>query len=262
MSESIQDSLFNSPNCQHLEVTNFDGVEFCDLCGLKLDEELVNNEQYGTANNSAVSGNGYTNNPGRCHLRKDTARGLYTDLESRNFPQKIIERANDYYKQIIENKIYRAKNRLGIVFACTFHAYIDFEEPQASVELAKKFDLDRKSVSSGLKTFSEIFRNGRTKKHIGPLDLVPKILGSLGVENGNLVFNDISKIYSYASNKNSVIKISNPQAVCAGLVYYYLKLSKNPITRHEYSKLIGMTEITFIKLANEFCETVGESVKL
>ena len=254
-----------SQECTHPEITNHEGVEFCDDCGLKLEEYLLNNEQYGIVNaiNSATSGNNFPSNPGRCHLRKDTDRNLYIDLESRGFPQRIIERANDYYKTIIEDKIFRAKNRLGIVFACVFYAYIDFDEPQTSNELAKRFDIDRKSMSSGLKTFSEVFKNSRTKKHISPISIAPKLLIKVGVaDNLNEIVSDITRIYTHAITQKTSLKTAVPQTVASGLVYYYLKLSGNKITRGEFSKVTGITEITFIKIAKEIADAIGADVKL
>ncbi len=242
--------------CFHKNISNIDGSSICDECGLKIDESLLYNENiyYG------VDDTRYNKNPSRHHKRKDEERSLYSDLEPLEFPQFIIEKANDYYKTIIKDKIYRAKNRLSIVFACTFYAYIDCEEPQSANELAKKFNLNKKGISSGLKSFANIFRNRPNKKHIQPLDLIPKLLSDLGISDPTF-YEDIKKIYDFVEARSPTIKTSIPQSVAAGLVYYYLKLKKYPISRAEFAKIVRLTEITFTKIANDTSEIIGKKVK-
>lgn len=250
------DSNEFSSECTHKSVNNMDGSSVCNDCGLKVDESLLYNEnRYYGADDTR-----FTKNPSRHHKRKDEERSLYADLEPLEFPQFIIEKANDYYKMIIKDKIYRAKNRLSIVFACTFYAYIDCGEPQSAIELSKKFNLNKKGISSGLKSFANIFRNRPNKKHIQPLDLIPKLLSDLGISDISY-YEDIKKIYEFVEARSPTIKTSIPQSVSAGLVYYYLKLKKYPISRAEFAKIVKLTEITFTKIANDTSEIIGKKVK-
>jgi transcription initiation factor TFIIIB Brf1 subunit/transcription initiation factor TFIIB len=231
--------------CKHESISSLDGIKICEDCGLQFDEFLTDNDQMYNEN--------WAN--GRCHIRKDVERSLYPDLENKGFPQLIIEKANEHYQKIIGNKIYRAKNRVSIVFACTYNAYIDYQEPQSVDELAKKFNLDKKGISNGLKIFAHVFKNSREKKHIKPLDLVPRILSNVGInENQNIYINDLKRLYEFIEQNSTTIRTSIPQSVAAGLVYYYLKLKEYPITRTEYAKVVGQTEITFVKVSNNISE--------
>lgn len=250
------DSDVSCMECEHNNVNNMDGNSVCIDCGLKLDESLLYNENryYG------VDDTRFTKNPSRYHKRKDEERTLYADLEPLGFPHSIIEKANDYYKIIIKNKIYRARNRLAIVFACTFYAYIDCNEPQSAPELAKKFNLDKKGISGGIKTFSNNFKHRPDKKHIQPLDLIPKLLSILGITDPTYL-KDIEKIYQYAEDKSPLIKKSVPQSVAAGMVYLYLKYKHHPITKAEFAKTVNLTEITFTKIAQEASELIGKKIK-
>lgn len=238
--------------CQHIQTMNMDGTSVCMDCGIQLEEELLE-EQYYFGGNKGVP---------RHNNRRESERSLYADLETRGFPQKIIERADEYYKKIIENKIYRSKNRLAIVFACVFRAYIDFDEPQSAVELAKRFSLDRKGTSSGFKSFAQVFRNTREKRHINAMDLVPKILSDLGIQDQKVYIEDLLLIYNFAIKNSIPIRTAIPQSVASGMVYYYLKLKKFPINKTDYSKIVNLTEITFIKVANDFMSCIGKEVKL
>lgn len=254
MSDSESES-----ECEHPQVSIMDGTGYCDDCGLQLDETLLNTEIYFSASDTK-----YQKNPIRCHIRKDTERSLYKDLQIRQIPQMIIERANVYYKKIIENKIYRAKKRKSIVFACTYYAYIDFNETKPAIELAKVFELDKKGISNGIKTFTSVFKNEHQAKYISPLDLIPKIFSDIGIKDYNVYLEDITKIYNAAEASSKIVKTSIPQSVAAGLVYFYLILKKYPITKKEYSKIVHLTEITFTKIATEVADNLGcrEKIKL
>ena len=253
----ISEEKLSPQECQHLTINNMDGSSVCTNCGLKLDESLLHNENryYG------VDDTRFSKNPSRHHKRKDEERNLYADLQPLGFPLFIIEKSNDYYKEIIKDKIYRAKNRLSIVFACTFNAYIDYGEPQAAGELAKHFNLDKKGISNGLKAFSNVFRNRPNKKYIQPLDLIPGLLSDLGISDPTF-YEDITKIYQFVEARSQSIKTSIPQSVAAGLVYYYLKLKQYPISRGEFAKIVRLTEITFTKIASDTSEIIGKKVKV
>ena len=243
--------------CAHPQTSNIDGSTVCMVCGLKVDEALLDNETryYGAADTR------YTKDPSRHNQRKNEERSLYSDLEPLGFPQEVIERANEYYKEIIKDKIYRAGNRMSIVFACTYHAYADMQEPHVPTELAKTFKLDKKGISNGLKTFSRIFRKRPNKKYIDAMDLVPKLLSELNIDKSNhrTCIDDTSTIYEYVKSRSHTFNSSNPQSIAAGLVYYYLKLNDVPISRADFSKVVHLTDITFTKIASDIHKVLGNN---
>ncbi len=253
--EEQEEQESESEECPHDQTSNIDGSTVCMTCGLKVDEALLDNETryYGAADTR------YAKDPSRHNQRKNEERSLYSDLEPLGFPQEIIERANIYYRGIIKDKIYRAKNRMSIVFACTYHAYSDMEEPRVPNELAKEFNLDKKGVSTGLKTFSKLYRNRPNKKYIDAMDLVPKLLSELNIDEKmhNSCLSDIQIIYDFVQSKSKTFNSSNPQSIAAGLVYYYLKLTNVPITRSEFSKIVKLTDITFTKIATDTHKVLG-----
>lgn len=255
-------------NCMHQSTTTVDGNTICLICNLKLHETLVDNETryYGAADTR------YNRDPSRHNQRKSEERRLHGDLEPLGFPQDVIERANDYYKVIIKDKIYRAGNRLSIVFACTYHAYEDIGEPRLPTELAKEFKLDKKGISNGLKTFSKIFRKRPQKKYINAMDLVPKLLADLNISSNQhrACLDDINTIYQFvqAQTKSKTFNSSNPQSVASGLVYYYLKLQdvtnspNKTITRANFAKVVKLTDITFTRIAIEIHKILGTDIDI
>jgi len=236
--------------CSHAQTSEFDGSTLCIICGEKIDELLVDNEvrYYG------VNDTRYSKDPNRHNQRKQEDRSLYADLEAFGFPLQVIERANDYYKKIIENSIYRAGNRMAIVFACAFHAYADIHEPRDPLEFAQIFKLDKKGISNGLKIFSATFPKRPGKHNMSPIDLVPKILDDLKIDKKviSIVITDITYIYDCVKTKSKSLISSNPRSIAAGLVYFYLKLlDEDKISRSTFSKVVKLTDITYTKIATD-----------
>lgn len=228
------------PECPHLNTTKCNDGLICIDCGLQLKETLVENEQRHYD---------YTT-PNRYHVRRVVGRSLYADLEKHNFPAPVVELANVYYTQMINGNIYRAKTRLGIVFACTFNAFKVLNEPRNPDDLARLFVLDKKGVSGGLKKFSSFFKNRVPQKHINALDLAPKLLADLGIDDP-AAFYDLTLIYEHINKCSMLYRSSNPQSVAAGLIKYYLDLTKREVPKATFSAVVGLTDITYTKIADE-----------
>jgi transcription initiation factor TFIIIB Brf1 subunit/transcription initiation factor TFIIB len=246
----------NSKNdCNHLQTTKNDcGTTICDECGLKLEDTLIDNEnKYYLASETRYS---TKTNTGE--------KSLYTELEALGFPQQIIELADNYYKQIIQTKIYRSKNHNGIVFACVFNAYSDSLESKPAIELGAKFGLDRKKTTNGLKMFAKYFKHRPEKKYIRPMDLIPQLLYKLKISDveRKVYMYDLDLIYNYIYKSSQHIRTAIPSSAAAGLVYYYLKLKGININRNDFSKIVCLTDITFIRVAREIVKLIGYKVRL
>ena len=243
------------PDCEHLHTIKIDGQTVCNDCGLCIEETLVDHDvyYYGTADTR------FNKDPGRHNIRRNEDRSLYADLEPLSLPQEIVERANNYYKQIIENAIYRANNRKSIVFACLYHVYVDIGEPQPPMELARKFGLDKKADNNGLKIYSYMIRKRPNKKYIDALDMIPGMLVKLNLDTRveKDCKEDISAIYNFVRGKNKTFTSSNPQYIAGGLLFYYLKLIDHPISRAEFSKGVGINDATFTGIAREAHAIIG-----
>ena len=240
--------------CPHSQIINLDGSTVCVDCGLNIEENLIDTE----AHYYGASDTRYSKDPSRHSQRKNEERTLYSDLEQNGFPADIIERANNYYKEIIKNNIYRAKNRRSIVFACTYHAYEDIGEPRVPGDLALIFKLDKKKVSNGLKLFSHVFRKRPGKKYIDAMDIVPKLLIAMNIDESrheNCV-KDIRMIYNFVNSKSKSFSSSNPQSIAAGLIYYYLLLNNITVKRAEFAKIVHLTDITFTRISNDITRTI------
>ena len=239
------------PECSHPPdcLQAGDGVTLCSACGEIIQEDLLDNETH----YFGATDTRYAKDPSRHNQRHREDRSLFTDLEPRAIPKEVIERADEYYKAIIDNRIFRAGNRLSIVFACTLHAYEDMHECPMPYELAKLFALDKKAVSNGLKIFAKIFRKRPDKKYIDAMDIVPKILADLCIDPDQMHMceTDIGKIYAYMTSACVSFINTNPQSLAAGLTFFYLKLNKMQITRGEFSEAVKMSDVTYCKIAQD-----------
>lgn len=234
------DDSTDDESCQHSTTIKTNGITYCNECGLQLKESLVEVEQRCYD---------YTT-PTRHHARKMEGRNIYADLEKHHLPTPIVELANVYYTQMIDGQIFRAKTRTSIVFACVFNAFKMLNEPRSPEDLGRLFCLNKKGIINGLKRFSSFFRTTLPLKHITALDLMPRLLADLNIEDPT-VYEDLATLYQYANGASKLYRSSNPQTVAAGLLRYYLHLVGIEVPKSKFSEVVGLTDITYAKLADE-----------
>jgi hypothetical protein len=151
--EQIQNSESSESCEEHNYCNNGDGAFYCSNCGLKDDDCLVD-DTFDMMETSGSSG-------WRYNIRKndDSSQFLFFELLRLGIPSHIIEKAISYYSVIITDKIYRAKNRYSIIFACVYYAYNDTNTSINISTLAKKFGLTKKKITGGLRKFTHVFKN-------------------------------------------------------------------------------------------------------
>lgn len=235
--------------CTHEKTIDDDGCTICITCGAQLDEQLVDNETcfYGNSDTR------YSQDPSRHNNGYSDEKSLFPDLEALNIPINIINFANEEYKAIVKDKIYRAKNRLAIIFACTWKAYQHFNIYREPYELASLFKLTKKQISIGLKTYANIFRKNSNKIQLVPLNFVPMLLDKVHIspDRREICIHDITIINDFVKTKNKSFNSTSAKSIAAGLVYYYFKLTNVKITRSQFAIVAGLTDITFTKIAKD-----------
>ena len=254
--EELEKEIKKTEQCAHTEKTILNGLCICNYCGMKMEESLLDND-------TKYFSKGGTKEITRHHHRKDDERSLFLDLTKYNIPQRVIDLADEYYKQIIENSIYRSQNRQAIVFACVYHAYIDIGEPQLPDRLAKMFLLDKKRRSRGIIAFKRVIRN-RKANHIRPIDFIEKILSDIQniKYNKNTMFEHIRTLYTHLDKKR-IFNGSNPYSVASGLVYYYLKdILNHSITKNCYSKIVNLTNVTFETITERIRAHIDNAIRI
>lgn len=240
--------------CLHKNITTENNVCLCIDCGEEMDKDLTHDKEwryYGQSDNR------HTSDPNRCQIRKIEDRNIYKDVKNMGFSDKIVNNANKFYTQVTKGKIYRGNSRKAIVFACIFHSFKLSGRPQSCETLITIFNLDRKA---GLKGLKHVNLNApkdspiRTT-YITPVNLIDEIMDKFIASSSQK--EEVKKLYTDVKNKSSRLNRSRPQSVSSGVIYYWICLKKKDISIKEFTKKVGLSELTVNKIAKEIAEVLG-----
>jgi len=241
--------------CIHEEIINtIEGTEICTHCGLVIDT-ITNFDQewryYGSSDTK------YSSDPSRVQYRKEVEKGILKELERYDISKNICERANSLYNEVTKGHIKRGRSRLAIIFACVFNAYIEMNDSKTSEELRDMFNLERREASRAL-TFFKTHHSSRSSLYISSYYFIPMILNKFKADP--LHEENIKRIYKYLEKKDiSKINGSNPKSISAGLVYYYLININKIIDPDTFSKIVGLSKITILKISKFIANVIDES---
>ena len=135
-------------SCKHSNILEENGIKVCTECGIEITRDITYDKEW---RYYGASDTRHNTDPNRCHARKSDERTIYKDVGGLGFSDKIIAKANELYEEVTNKKIYRGNSRKAIVFACIFHAYKIYGNPQNCENLISVFSLERKVGLKGLK---------------------------------------------------------------------------------------------------------------
>jgi len=246
--EEVEEKLEKLDNivCSHIETTLHNGVNICVDCGEQINEFYSNDKEwryYGESDNR------YSSDPARCQFRKNPDKGIKKELEKMGFSVEISNIADQLYLKVTNGDIKRSNLRKGIMFACVFNACKEKGDPQIPEELQKKFQIDRKNMSKGLTYYHMRCPNRNNSTYITVEHFIPKVMEKFNAKQHHIEV--VLKLYEVVKNSSSILIRSNPQSVSSSLVYYYLKKLDPEISINQYSKVVGLSEITILRIINE-----------
>ena len=240
----------NSNGCKHEQKENVNGQEICVDCGLHLGD-LIDEDQewryYGNGDNKNSS------DPSRVQFRKNPDKGIRKDLEKLLIPSQIANLADQYYFEVTNGDIKRGNLRKGIMFACVFEACKALDKPQTPDQLQKLFCIEKKDMSQGL-TYFAFGRPKSEKKYITPEHYIPKTCAKFKFKQD--VVEEVLNLY-HTIKKSSSLNHSYPESVSSGCIYYVLKNKNINISAYEFGKMVGLSDITITKKANEIEEILS-----
>ena len=147
-----------------------------------------------------------------------------------NIPSIIIEEAKSIYSIISKTKISRGSNRQGIIAACVYFACKECRVPRSSQEIADIFDLNKNTMTKGIKKCQEIIYMNKQNKHrlsksepTRPCDFIHRFCNRLKISEEDTQL--IVKICELAISKN-IISENTPPSVASGCIYYFIKKKK------------------------------------
>ena len=245
--------------CSHSNTTSEGGMELCMDCGEELDRAISREKEwryYGQSDTRHYS------DPNRCHIRKNEERTIFKDVENMGFSDKITHKANKIYMECTGGKIYRGNSRKAIVFACIFHSYKLSGKPQTCDTLIKIFNLDRKAGLKGLKHVNlNVPKSSPIRTtYITPEHLIDDIMNKFSAQDEQK--KEVVDLYKQIVNKSSMLNRSRPQSVSAALVYTWVCKKDIDISIKEFTKKVGLSELTITKIAKQIVEILDEDIEI
>src|SRR3990167_117969 len=227
-------------NCNHINIDTDKGTTVCIDCG----EELC----------QASSSKKDIDESTRVQARKVDSSGIYKDVENLGFSEIVINKANKIYTQVTSGQIHRGKARKAIVFACVYHSLKCYKNPLSHERLIEIFEISRKDGIKGLKHVNlKAPRDSEIRTtYITPINLVDEIMDQFNATNSQK--QEVKKIYEQIHNKSSKLNRSRPKSVTSSLVYYWICKRKMDISLKDFTKKVGLSELTITKLAKEIAQ--------
>jgi len=226
--------------CLHEHVVYEHCITMCTSCGFELD----------------IDQNTFLYEPTRCYIRKNKDPTIYPDIKHLNISNHVKDIANEIYVQTCKDKLKRATNRKGIIFAAVFHAYKLLENPQSCDMLISLFNIKRKDALKGIKYIHEFApQNSPIRSvYITPEHLIHEFMSKF--QSTSEQRTQIVDIYRKIKDKSTIISRSRPQSVAAGVIYYYIISQEyNNIDIKDFVKKVNLSELTIQKIAKE-CQRI------
>jgi len=233
-------------SCQHENLSEERGIYVCLDCG----EEQTELTQ--TTTSSIVDS-------GRVHMRKIEETGIFKDVETMRFNEKIVAMANKIYLEVTKGKIFRGKSRKAIIFACIYHAFKANGKIQTHERLLKQFELTKKIGLRGLNRVNlQIPKNSPLRQTtVTPVDLIEEIMDAFSSSTEQK--HEVIDIYNKIRNKSSILNRSRPQSVASGIVFYWIGINKKSITIDDFKEKVSPSSSTILKMAKEVGNIISQA---
>ena len=179
--------------------------------------------------------------------------------ERNHISSKIISESKSLYSIISETKISRGSNREGIIAACVYFACKQCNVPRSSTEISEIFDLNKTTMTKGIKKCQEIiFMNKNNKDRLSksdsikPSDFIERFCNKLDIDENNT--SSILKICNIAI-ENDIISENTPPSIASGCIYYYIKKKNINKSKKDLSEVCLISEVTINKCCKKL-ETI------
>ena len=246
----------NKEECKHeLVDTSPEGASVCMECGLELSLAIDSSPEWRYYKENDTK---HSSDPSRCCLRKYEEKSIYRDVEGFDIPRHVIDKANESYSTVTDDSILRGNSRKGLIFACIYYAYEDAGERKSQEEMKSYFNINKKILSSGMKMFNLKFK--RKAVYTTPLDFISKIMEKFNSSTSHTQF--VIKLFHKIKTQSSFINRSNPDSIAAALCYFFFKHIKYPISLNEFSKRVGLSDITVHKISKKITELIQTSLDM
>ena len=244
--------------CLHKNSVSDNGIEVCSDCGIEIYKELSLEPEWRFYGDNDSK---HSSDPSRCHIRKIEDKNIFKDIDKYDFPIDIAREINISYLEVTKGQIRRGNFRKSIIFACSFNAYKNQNNPQNPEELREKFGLTKKEASRGL-TFYNLNKIDKKKKpiYISPVSFIPRIMQRFNANDSHI--SKVTELYNKIHNRSKILNRSNPQSTLASLIYYYFRLIGGNISCPKFSKIVKLSDITISRISKNISEILKTTDKV
>lgn len=244
--------------CLHKNSVSDNGIEVCSDCGIEIYKELSLEPEWRFYGDNDSK---HSSDPSRCHIRKIEDKNIFKDIDKYDFPIDIAREINISYLEVTKGQIRRGNFRKSIIFACSFNAYKNQNNPQNPEELREKFGLTKKEASRGL-TFYNLNKIDKKKKpiYISPVSFIPRIMQRFNANDSHI--SKVTELYNKIHNRSKILNRSNPQSTIASLIYYYFRLIGGNISCPKFSKIVKLSDITISRISKNISEILKTTDKV
>lgn len=244
--------------CLHKNSVSDNGIEVCSDCGIEIYKELSLEPEWRFYGDNDSK---HSSDPSRCHIRKIEDKNIFKDIDKYDFPIDIAREINISYLEVTKGQIRRGNFRKSIIFACSFNAYKNQNNPQNPEELREKFGLTKKEASRGL-TFYNLNKTDKKKKpiYISPVSFIPRIMQRFNANASHI--SRVTELYNKIHNRSKILNRSNPQSTIASLIYYYFRLIGGNISCPKFSKIVKLSDITISRISKNISEILKTTDKV
>jgi transcription initiation factor TFIIIB Brf1 subunit/transcription initiation factor TFIIB len=237
--------------CTHENVVFEKSVCICVNCGIEIQEELIEEKEW------RYQTNNYVTDMNKVQMRKQEERSIRRDVENLGFSENIIAYADELYKTVTKEKIFRGNSRKAIIFACIFNAFKKFDKPQSHESLIQTFNLKKKVGLKGLKQVNLALPKDYKSKisHIKVETIIDEIMTKFAASPEQK--SEVQELYTLIKNKSSKINRSRPQSIASGIVFFWICLKGKNINLKEFAKRVCLSELTINKIIKEINEVIS-----
>ena len=209
--------------CEHRDTEVEEGVCICCDCGCEVKKIDFDAEwrRYGDAGNKDTS---------RCHKQRESIKNkdaidkIFQEASLTTIPDNIRQEVWRRYSTIIGENTTRNKKRKSKLAACVLYVCREKGEIMTAGDLAERFGITQKEMSSGITDYLSKFPESRVLSP-RPRDLVKRAMDLIGVDKCWL--QDIRALADKLDNTNTTLNHSGPDSVAAAIVYLFLLRNKN-----------------------------------
>lgn len=167
---------------------------------------------------------------------------LTVNAVNNGIPKSIIEEAKAFYKKLSEHKIFRGKNRSGLIASSIYMSCKSNKVPRSAKEIAKIFNLKLTTMTRGCKQFQEIMKMNTvsTSAH----DFINRFCSRLNLDHAR---RDICRAVVRRGDELSIIYENTPPSIAAGSIYLCNMEFGWGLTKQDLADACEISQVTINK---------------